>query len=295
MGIIKRARGRPPSKKYIDYDYELAYTKNANDLNESMVEKMLRNGKIKSIYATKTILSGNQLEVEIYPEFTRRSEIPVPKVKKDRKAQRKLNDKNARKRFERLVNTNFCEKDFWITLTYNPKNYPNSMDEALKNIRNYIRRINYKRNKKKNGKAKYIYITEWSDEKAIRCHHHVIMNEGLTMDEMESTWILGKRNEVRRLDPDDDDLTGLATYLSKDPNGKKRWCASLNLKQPKERKNHFEFRKKHIREMAKNHNYIEVLMAQKYKGFIFKEGNIYFNEVNGRFYVKARLFRRKRE
>lgn len=48
------------------------------------------------------------------------------------------------------------------------------------------------------------------------------------MEVVEAQWTFGRRNNIRRLDPDEKWLTGLAEYLSKDPKGKKREKADIN-------------------------------------------------------------------
>ena len=56
---------------YIDYDYEAAYQKMLTDLEEDNMCRMLNEGKVRSIYATKEIKAAEQMDVEIYPEFRR--------------------------------------------------------------------------------------------------------------------------------------------------------------------------------------------------------------------------------
>lgn len=77
--------------------------------------------------------------------------------------------------------------------------------------------------------ADTVYIGEGRKKK--RIHHHVIMN-GMDRDEAERLWKNGYAN-TRRLQPDEYGLEALARYIVKDPQGKKRWSASQNLKQPK--------------------------------------------------------------
>ena len=75
----------------------------------------------KVIYALKEITAGDQFEIEIYPQFRSMDEVPPEgrTIKKDNnKAQKNLNDKNARKYVERLINENFSDRDIWMTLTY---------------------------------------------------------------------------------------------------------------------------------------------------------------------------------
>lgn len=285
---------RKKYSKYIDYDYEKAYMANIEMLHESFIDNILNN-KNRCVYATKEITSGEQFEVEIYPEFTRKQRELVPKegLKKDNsKAQKNLNDKNARKYLTRLLNTNFSTNDIWITLTYTDENIPSDIEEAIKNVNNYIRRINYERKKKGLPNAKYIYVTEWiegkDNKKATRCHHHLVMDGMLDMDNIESKWKLGKRNETRRLDKDEYGLTGMAEYITKEPQGKKRWCSSMNLEQPKIRKNH-KFNRKSVETMVRHRDSIKEIMQEKYKDCYFSDVNVYFNDFNSLFYMHIRM------
>ena len=49
---------------YVPYDYEAAYKNSLDKMEEANEERILKEGKVKSIYATKEIRSGDQLEVE---------------------------------------------------------------------------------------------------------------------------------------------------------------------------------------------------------------------------------------
>lgn len=69
----------------------------------------------------------DQFEIEIYPQFRSMDEVPPEgrTIKKDNnKAQKNLNDKNARKYVERLINENFSDRDIWMTLTYDDAHLP---------------------------------------------------------------------------------------------------------------------------------------------------------------------------
>ena len=112
---------------------------------------------MKSVYTTKTIKAGNQFEVEIYPSFTKKESTGMNLKPRSSTAQKNLNDKNARKKLERLINANFSNGDLWVTLTYDNKHLPESMKDALKNIGNYIKKNQLQ--KRKNGIIKRkIYI-----------------------------------------------------------------------------------------------------------------------------------------
>ena len=63
---------------YVPYDYEAAYQNSLEQMEEENEKRLLKEGKTKNIYATKEIRSGDQLEIEIYPEFARRQESQIP-------------------------------------------------------------------------------------------------------------------------------------------------------------------------------------------------------------------------
>lgn len=287
--------------KYVNYDYENTFTDlykriergedresdPAGSEEDKHIKALLEAGEIKSVYATKTIKSGRQFEVEIYPEFTRK-EADAAKLKKNKETQKNSNDKNSRKRAERLINANFGSGDFWITLTYSPENLPPDIETAQKDMQNYIRRINYRRKKAGMQPAKYIYITE-QGEKTNRIHHHLIINSGLDADTLEALWTKGKRNNIRRVAEDENGLAGLSKYLTKDPKGRKRWKSSKNLKKPVERKSYSRFRFSKIRRMIENHNIIPAELEKEYKGKRFLNAEVRYNENNGRFYIYARM------
>lgn len=288
--------GRKKREQAAGYSYEDTYTDSVDGLEEKRIRELLERGTIRSVYATKTIKAGTQFEVEIYPEFTRR-EVKAYKVKKvNREAQRNLNDRNARKLCERLINANFGEGDLWVTLTYEDANLPGSIEEAENNMKNYIKRINYKRRRMGLGNAKYIYITEWSGEGKVRCHHHLIIDGALDMDSIEQTWKKGRRNNVRRVSPDENGLAGLAQYLTKDPKGKKRWKASRNLKKPEERKSYTRITEKHVRRIVTGKLEVKDLTERLYKKYIYTREEIRYNAVIGKFYIYVRMReRRQRE
>lgn len=280
------------AKKYIDYDYESIYRDDLTGFSQPFIDSML-SGKIESqVYVTKTIKAGNQVEVEIYPAFTRRQIRELSRGTS--KAQSNLNDKNARKKIERRINHNFGKGDLWGTLTYREKDLPTDLEEASKNMKNFIRRL--KNRRKREGVVsdfKYIYVTELSSNG--RIHHHFIMDHGLSMDVVESIWKHGDRNELRRLDYSlQDGLSGVANYLVKDQKfrgkSKKRWCCSKNLKDPIPSKNHSKFRNSHVIKMVKNQNIIAEMLEAEYKNCMFKYAEVKHNDFNGKFYIYARMY-----
>lgn len=231
---------RKRGMQFIPYDYEAAYNKAMEDMHEWFIENLFQHRK-KVIYALKEITAGDQFEIEIYPQFRSMDEAPPEgrTIKKDNnKAQKNLNDKNARKYVERLINENFSDRDIWMTLTYDDEHLPpdGDVDAAIKNVQKYIRRINYQRKKRGLPNAKYVYVTAYNPDAEIRWHHHIVMDGALDMETVESCWKQSSRNEVRRLQTDENGLSGMANYIVEEKNrvpSEKRWNSSQGLRDPR--------------------------------------------------------------
>lgn len=287
MGINK---GTITMKKtYVDYDYETEYQKQIQNLSEYELRRLLKKQLVPYLYKTKTITSGRLVEIEIYPVFEHKADIPRIRIRKTRNAQRNLNDKNSRKTFIRLMCTNFSNGDYFGTFNYEKQ--PVSIEEAEKKVVNFVRRLNGKRKKLGMPNMKYLIITEQSKNGKI--HHHIIMDNLLDRDIVEDLWKHSKRNHLRRLAEDDFGLTGLATYLSKDPKGRKRWKSSRNLKKPKETASFSKYKKGKVLRMVRNQNTIETELAKDYPKNKFLDAEVRHNDINGLFYIYARMVKKE--
>ena len=250
--------------------------------------------------------------MEIYPQFFRREDIPaegLPK-KNNKEAQRCLNDKNARKKVERLINANFGNDDLWCTFTYDDAHAPEDgdIDAAIKNVQRFIGRLNYHRRKRGLPNVKYIYVTEYDPHAKIRWHHHMVMDGLLDRDTVERLWKNGSRNQIRRLEKDESGLSGMANYIVKNKNRipyEKRWNSSKGLKKPEEKVVHNKQPKKGVGSYKKIQSYVDKMVKQRdsiqeqmegwYPDYIFTNANVYYNDFNARFYIHARLRRREGE
>lgn len=294
--------------KYKEYDYESTYNQSIDDLDEWFVERTL--GKARGVYATKEITFGPHMDIEIYPEFTRREAAGLPEVNraKERERMRALDGRKAREYFRRLCECNFSDGDLWITLTYSTE--PESIKEAVKHFQNFVRSVNGKRHRMGLENAKYVYTTERvsEDGETVRVHHHLLMDGALDADTVLSLWKHGGRNQSRYLQTDEDGIAGAAEYMGKPAadekrrKHEKRWTSSRNLAKPEEHKHH-QIRSSTVTKMTKNHDYIREYVetaklrsgALRYKGYICTDSNVRYNEVNGGYYIKINLRREKNE
>lgn len=281
-------------KKYYDnYDYEEAYNEQIEKLEEAEAERITKKGKGAG-YRTTTTEAGRMIEVDIYPTFNVRHDMPRTKRgRESRPAQKNLNDKRARRYLNQLASANFGKGDLWGTFTYRAGEEPESIDDAEKKFGNFIRRINRRRKRAGKENIKYIYVTEWEDgEKGVRCHHHAILSGDVDRDEIEQLWYHGDRTETKRLAPDPDThIAGLVHYITKDPKGKKRWKTSKGLKKPTITRSYSKFGKTKVRKMACDYTLLESELKKKYKNARFVDAKVYQNEINGGFYIYARMVR----
>ena len=229
-------------------------------------------------------------------------------IKKDNnKAQKNLNDKNARKYVERLINENFSDRDIWMTLTYDDEHLPpdGDVDAAIKNVQKYIRRINYQRKKRGLPNAKYVYVTAYNPDAEIRWHHHIVMDGALDMETVESCWKQSSRNEVRRLQTDENGLSGMANYIVEEKNrvpSERRWNSSQGLRDPRIKVVHSKrpaaggsYKKigSFVDKMVKDRDSIPEILKKWYPDMDFTNAKVYYNDFNCMFYIHARMRKRR--
>lgn len=278
------------ANKYCDYDFNLL-----NDELEINPSSLFARKVKSTIYATKTIESGNQFEVEIYPALTKGGKNKIRKEHKE--VYRKWNDAHRKKNIIRKINHNFKSGDIYGTLTYPRESYPSTLEEAKKNMVNFIKRIKT-RLKKKNielNKFKYVYATEKSEKG--RVHHHFIMNSLLSMDEVMECWNKGGFNKISKIEYDAKfALTGLATYLCKEHKNRtkseKRYSCSLNLDNPIEKRDYKKFSERKVKKMASDEALIATMLEEEYPHASFLDVKVSKNKF-GHIFVHARMVKKR--
>ena len=286
--------------RYIESDYERLHTRLSEEVQCETELDNIVDVRTGCIFDTKTITSGPIREVEVFPLYLKKEMPDEWRRKETKEARKNLNDKNARKKFIRKLNANFSKDDYFLTLNYFKELRTKDHKEARKHMRNFIQTLNrkYEKEQLKNGvpksklkKIKYMFVTEYSEDKKIQCHHHLVMNAVLPITVVKKAWKFGSRGKMDYLDPDDMHFTGLGNYLSKDPKGKKRWCCSKNLKDPDITRNLSKFSKKKVKEMKDNQNLIKFEMEKANPGYIFVKSEVYINTYNGMPYIYATMRR----
>lgn len=115
-------------------DFEEQWKEQQAKLEEWEYERLLKEGKVESLYRTSTITcknikSGKEIaEVMIYPSFYNRADMPHTKKKRETKpSQRNLNDKNAR-RYVMPCEYQFRFRDIWATFGWDDRYIPEDIE-----------------------------------------------------------------------------------------------------------------------------------------------------------------------
>lgn len=201
-------------------------------------------------YRTKTIISGEIVEAEIYPMFGRTLEQTARKAREKRTPEQKeqANQRAAIRRVIRLANANFTENDIHLTLTYAIK--PPSFEQSQKDVRNFLRRVKRIREKRHLPALKYIYaIEDEEDGEKKRIHCHMLMSGGISREELEACWKKGWAN-ADRLQPNERGLEAIARYITKSQRNRKKWVCSHGLKQPKVRTSDTKLSNRRVQRLA---------------------------------------------
>ena len=245
------------------------------------------------LYRTRTIKAGPVTECEVYPVYSREQEKRARKAREKLSSdrQQRANQEAAIRRIVRLSNANFTNKDLHVTLTFEG-NVPD-WEQCQRDVRNFIRRMQYLRKKRGLEKAKYIYAIE-DNEHGIkkRIHVHLLVTGGISREEIEACWNKGLAN-ADRLQPNEEGLAGISKYLTKAQKNRKKWVCSQGLKQPKVSTSDTKLSRRKVERLASDleHEWKDVL-RKAYPGTepIFCE--VWTSDVMPGVYIRCQMIQR---
>ena len=144
---------------------------------------------------------------------------------------------------------------------------------------------------------RYIYVIERQIYQRgrykgrINWHFHIFITGGLPEKVMEKVWKKGIRVNCNRYQPDTFGPEAAATYMSKDPQGTKRFSCSLNLIKPAERVKDGKVSGRTVERMATQRVDDREYWEKRYPGYRFLRCYGRFNEYNGRWYVSVVMYK----
>ena len=239
-------------------------------------------------YRTRTIKAGPRLEVEIYPIFGRENtgRLRAAKHNLTPEAVQRNNEERSRRKLIQLIDANFDERDYHVTLTY--AGTPPAYDQARKDVKNFLRAVKRKREQRGLDELKYVYtIEDEQDGKRKRIHIHAIMNGGISREELEQIWGQGYAN-ADNLQPDENGLEAIARYITKQQKNRRKWARSRNLKMPKVRTSDTKVSNARVRRLAVDFpNSAKEIMERLYPNYTHTKTVMRFSDVVDGAYIRC--------
>lgn len=182
------------------------------------------------------IISGPVIE-------TRRSYLTVQTVRKTRGTRRagassakkiNLNEKQEALRLARLLNANFFEGGYLVSLTFSPDRLPESYEALCETGEKLMRKLRALCKKQGVELRRVLIPANWSpkEDRPARFHLHLVVNE-IPLDLLTRLW---PKEEIDIKGLRRGDMTNLAVYLYRNVKteaaGGKHWRPSRNLAKP---------------------------------------------------------------
>lgn len=251
-------------------------------------------------YRRRTTESGPRIDAEVFPVFGQGVKTMLRKAKHQMtsQAQQKANDERSRIRLIQLVEANFTETDVALGLDY--EGTPPTPERVDKDVRNFLDRVKRRRIREGLPELKYIYAIGGDEMPAAgysgkRPHVHMIMNGGISRDDLEEMWGKGRAN-CDRLQPRDEGLGGIAVYFTKQKQdrapkkGVKKWRRSRNLVRPEPRATDAKMPNARVRRIAYDfENEAKEVMEKLYSGYVLQKCTVRYSDLVAGVYIRCVL------
>lgn len=182
-----------------------------------------------------------------------------------------------------------CEKlrDALAALEQMPDNA--FLQDAVKQLK--------KKRKKLKRPLKYIYVIERQVYKTgkyaglVNWHFHLFISGGLDDKTMEELWPAGIGANCDNFQPDRFGPEAAAKYMSKDPQGNRRFGCSRNLTRPAAKTRDGRYTRRQVEKIATQRVDEASWWEKKYPGYRFLRTFCRWNEYNSNWYVTAVMYR----
>ncbi len=268
-------------------------------------------------YREKIYRCGDYLEVDVFPVFSKASGRRKKRYRPTSEMQARLNQRNAERYATRLLNENFTEDDISVTLTYEDKYLPKTIEQAESDASNFLRRL--KRLRKKLGLPEIVYVRITG---AGRFHFHIPMSGGVDDKTIQKLWPYGYANTIH-FKFNENGIEGHARYIasqfeesenmdifsmfdintetgevtekegttSERRKGKRRFSCSRNIKRPVAEEHDGRISASRVEELATIDSGSRAEFEKMYPGYCFADCKPYYNVENGGYYLQVKMYR----
>lgn len=151
--------------------------------------------------------------------------------------------------------------------------------------------------KKLEEPLKYIYVIEKQTYKTgknkgrVNWHFHLFLTGGLEDRVLEGMWKHGLRTNCDNFQPEAFGPEAAAKYMSKDPQGSRRFVCSKNLKKPREKIRDGRVTPRGVERMATQRVDDREYWENRYPGYRFIRCYARYNDYNKQWYVSTVMYR----
>ena len=281
---------------------------------------------MKRRYREKIYRCGEYLEVNVYPVFEAKGARKGrrAKYKPTSAMQARLNQRHAEGELVRILNSNFTSSDISVTLTFRNGCLPETFEEAERLLKNFLRRLRRLRAKMGLPEMKYVIVPGGG-----RFHFHIPMSGGVDAVTIAKLWGLGYCNVIH-FQPNENGIEGHARYVAKQyeedeygggdlfsgfdvnfetgeveeideenegdtrrkrPKGKRRYSCSKNIVRPEAEIREGRLSAAKVESLASVDSASRGEFERIYPGYSFSECVPYYNEENGGYYLRVKMYR----
>ena len=176
------------------------------------------------MYKQRTYIAGMTLEKAKYHTYDYQGARSTPRRKKGNvtpASVKKANDRNARNKLRRLLNSNFKDGHTFATLTYRDDTLPLTLREVRNDMSVFRRRL-----RAKAPDVKFVYVIELGADN--RLHVHIVLDLPANSQIPEACWNKGHVNVKPMYG--NGQYADLANYMIKSTEDTKTYAASLGEK-----------------------------------------------------------------
>ena len=257
---------------------------------------------VRAKYREVKTVCGDYLDIDIYPviQVKGQSTKRGKRFRPTSEVMARYNRRKSELRLEELVLTNFARNGLFFNPTWEDKYLPADEDEAKRFVVNFLRRLKYYRRKNSLPELKYIYKIE-RGKRSGRLHAHMILNCcDMPVGALDDLWGKGYCYSSR-VRCDSGGCLGLSKYFCKGTEKKEdgdqssnagySWVPSRNLEKPKKTSRDGRISKRQAVDICTGAVVHKTVFEKLYPGYELSLSRCLYNEVNGGYYIAARMRR----
>ncbi|MBR1762931.1 MAG: hypothetical protein IJ731_06160 [Eubacterium sp.] len=249
--------------------------------------------------------AGKYKQIKFYPVYENSGKRIPDAPKKTQKTKEQMDKENAKRSLQQailIINENFDENDFIISMENKPEFAPKDYEGLNAEWSAFIKRVKRKMIKKglNSSLLKYFVFPHCeyykSGAKKGMPHFHIhgyFSAPGMTSDEIMELWKYGTKGRVEKFKPYMYSPEAFAIYASNKSVGKQKYWKSNNcVKTITKEEPNVTINRDKLRDLAENRCDDKRYWEQQVPGYEFIEMDALYNNYNGHYYVTVVMYKK---